>query len=226
MRHTTRILAAGAVAATVLLASAGTATAGSDSIDDKRYDTLVTTDLGNTGGTLASKGTYAQRVAGGKLDIDKMTVNHGKEFVSVRVTFHHLHENAYVGGSVKVNGGTAEDFYFYGAPYLGGIQAESGPSGLESGTGCSSTTDTKKIQGSSKIGKGGFIQLYIPRSCFDNPKYVKVGASSIHYPNVLLATNKKKLSSIAKMADEEHYYDPVNSAYFGALEYTSWLARG
>ncbi|MEV7397786.1 hypothetical protein [Aeromicrobium sp. NPDC092404] len=226
MRHTTRILAAGAAAATVLLASAGTAMAGSDSIDDKRYDTLVTTKSSYSGGTLASKGTYAQRVDGGKLDVDKMTVNHGSAFISIRLSFHNLDPHAAVVGSVKVNGGTAEDFAFYVEPNgSGGIGGESYDSEDNAGTVCWSGAPTNKLQGTSKLGKGGFIQLYVPRACFDNPKYVKVGASSTYREFVPDLPDTQK-SAESNLVAQERFYDPVNSAYFGAPEYTSWLARG
>ena len=205
MRLSTRSAAVVAAASALLVGSAAAAAAQSTTIDDRRYDVLLDDD------TLASKGTYAQRVAAARIDVDKMTVNHGTSFISFRVSLHRLDPSGYGYANVKTNSGTADDFRIFVYPGSdGSIEATTEPAADdESGTAtwCSTSGGVATLTGSSKTGTNGFIQLYIPRACFENPTSVRVGGTAVYD------------------AGDDRFNDPVNSRYAGTAQYTKTLAR-
>ena len=208
MRSLTTLAAVSAASVALLLGSAATASAQSTVIDDKRYDVYL------DDGTRATGGTYAQRVAASNIDVDKLTVNHGTNFVSIRVAAHKLGVDSLVTGNVRVNGGGDADFEVWFQPGPGGtVEGGTRTAGEESSddTFCSTGGGAGSITGSTKTGPGGFLQLYVPRSCFDNPKSLRLGLSANY--NDFKGT-------------DEDYLDPISSVYFGAPEYTRWLVRG
>ena len=234
MRSTSRLLAIGAATVAVVLGSASTAMADSGTINDKRYDVFVSDsdDLGSP----ASDGTYHQRVTAGYVDAKNLSVNHGKDFVAVRLNMNKLGEGVFIAAAVKVNGGTADDYQLYAAADgMGGIYAESAPGDSVPAVAppviCSSAPSTNRIKGTSKTGTNGYIQLYVPRACFASPKHVRLGATTRFFefggaPTVAPSSLKQFRKGVkSTLVDETSYADPINSKYFGAPEYTSWLAR-
>ena len=226
MRSTTRLAVVAAAAAALLVGSATTATAQSTTIDDRRYDVLIADS-----GTLASKGTYAQRVASSRIDVDTFTVNHGKSFVSIRANFHRLTAdgNGFLFGGVKANSGASDDFEFYlGPDGEGGVAGNTEAPEGGSSTYCSTASDVNRITGTSKLGTGGFIQIYVPRACFDNPSSIKVGSGGFYFDTDGPVVDVAKRGAAAKiLADptDELYIDLVNATYVGAPQYTKTLAR-
>ena len=223
MRSLTRLAAVTAAAAALTLGTATTALAASGTIDDKRYDVLMGEN------TLASSGTYAQRVASSNIDADKMVVNHGTNFVSLRVNFHKLDDQAVVYGELPVNGGFEDDYYFAAGPDgEGGLEAGVYSEGEGEGGGCVTDSETGAITGSAKAGTSGFIQLYIPRACLENPRYVRVGAAGVFfdYGEIFSAGDPSSLAKAQAEPTNEIYVDPINAKYFGFNPYTSWLKRG
>ena len=231
MRSTSRLLAIGAATVAVVLGSASTAMADSGTINDKRYDVLVG-NLENSSTFLASEGSYHQRVTAGYVDAKNLTVNHGKSFVSVRINMNKLGDGAFTTTLIKINGGTADDYQLIAAPNgSGGLYAATVPAGLDiamaGDTECSTESSTGKITGSTKTGSNGYLQVYIPRACLDLPKYVRAGGAAAYYDFQPDITSVKSLQKVAKAAEDENniYSDPINAKYFGAPQYTSWLAR-
>ena len=210
MRSTTRLATVAAAAAALLLGSAAVASAQSTTIDDKRYDVLV-----QSTGTLASKGTYAQRVASSNADVDKIAVNHGTGFVSVRVTMHKLvvDEDSYTYSAIKTNTGDAVDFELQVQP-----DGRGGIAGVVQGDGGYCATDGLGLTGSSKTGVNGFVLVYIPRSCLANPTSVRVGGFG-YFADFAS-------SSSATAPTNRNYIDPISSRSVQGREYTKTLARG
>lgn len=240
MRPTIRVALVAAAASAVLVGSAATAMADSASVDDKRYDVLVT-DGPDSPTTLASKGTYAQRIASSNIDVNNLSVNHGKDFVSIRVNLHRLAVGSQVGGNIRVNGGLDDEFQFFVAPGLeGDIVGAVFPAGgilpLDA-EGCFTEASSNRLRGSSKTGADGYVQLYIPRACLGNPSYVRLSAASFYYDGSPVITSMSKLAKaqarIAAEPTDSFYIDPVNPTYYGAGtkdllrvgQLTPWLAR-
>ena len=225
MRSTTRLAAVAAAAVAMLVGSAGTALAQSTSLDDKRYDVLLGDD------SLASKGTYAERVAASGVDVDKITINHGTNFVSIRVNLHKLAEDAYVIGAVPINGGDTIDFQFgVEADGGGGIFGVTYP-GEDSGrsTFCEVGGSSNALKGTSKVGTNGFIQLYVPRACFDNPKALRGAGVSVFedYANEQARfTSPEAVKKAAAAPTDEEYVDPISPRYVREALFTKWLTRG
>ena len=225
MRTTVRLAAVTAAAAAVLVGSASTALAQSGSVDDKRYDVLIGPD-----GQRASTGTYAERVASSGIDVDRLTVNHGTNFVSIRATFHKL-VNRDVGmfGDILVNGGPESDGAFeIGTNGEGGIAGGAGTGGSE----CTTTSQTGRITGSIKFGTNGYIQAYIPRACLGNATSLRIkGAGAFYDYGQLGKGGSQDLAAPGALArvqadpTERFYFDPVNPRYYGAASLTPSLSR-
>ena len=223
MRPLTRAAAVTAAAAALTLGTATTALAASGTIDDKRYDVLMDENKP------ASQGTYAQRVASSNIDVDKMTVNHGKAFVSIRINLHKLSNPAVAFGEIPVNGGFEEDFFFAAsANPEGGLDAAVYNEGEGDSEGCTTESETGRIQGDAKTGTNGFLQLYIPRACLDNPRYARVGAAGVFldFGDIWMPDNKESLAKAQAEPTNQAYADPINEKYFGFNQFTSWLAKG
>ncbi|KRC63522.1 hypothetical protein ASE12_01330 [Aeromicrobium sp. Root236] len=237
MRATSRLLAIGAVTTAVLLGSASTAMADSGTVNDKRYDVLVG-NFDDSSTFLASEGTYHQRLVASYVDAKSLTVNHGKDFVSVRINMNKLGEGTFSSTLIKINGGTADDYQLIAASDgEGGLYAATVPAGVVTpssavapaagDTECSTESTTGKITGSTKTGSNGYLQVYIPRACLDLPKYLRAGGTTQYYDLPVNINSVKSLQKVATAAeaDGNTYSDPINSKYFGAPQYTSWLAR-
>ncbi|MEV7396183.1 hypothetical protein [Aeromicrobium sp. NPDC092404] len=243
MRHTIRVALVAATASAALIGSAATATAESAAVDDKRYDVLYTSDPEEGRLKLASQGTYQEAITGGSIDAKSLKANHGKEFLSIRVDLHRLGSDyGTVGGSIKLNGGVDEDANFTAGVEGDEAWAEVYPSETSnSDTYCASWSSTGRVKASGKAGVGGYVQLYIPRSCLGNPNQVRVGAASFMYPFLVDAARKgatvrqqAQASREALVEDGPNFYvDPISAKYYGAgsrdaaqvIQLTPWLSR-
>jgi hypothetical protein len=234
MRTPTRFLALGASVAAVLIGSASTAMADSQTIKDKRYDVLVGHSLDGPFAR-ANTGTYHQHITSSTLDAKKLRVNYGKDFVSLRLDLHRFTELDYALFKVKLNGGPETDYYVWASPLYGAndgsIVADALPSAVDDPDSlfCASDRPGPRIRGSATLGKNGYLQVYVPRACFENPKLISVNAMTIFEDGVGARHAAASMRPMARAAaadpDAITYVDPVATKAYFTPKYTRWLAR-
>jgi hypothetical protein len=247
MRTSIRAALAVASAAAVMVGTASTAMADSATVKDKRYDVLVAQSPGSVL-KLASGGTYQQAIKASQIDAKELKVNHGKDFVSVRVNMNRLGENSVISGAIKLNGGVDEDAYFY-AGFDGDEVYAQAYLDNDSGYCTSNGQGSGGIKTAGDDGANGFVQLYIPRSCLGSPNTLKAAAASLNGFFIDLSSEEAKAQAKAAFSnpaelvnragaakvdpDANFFVDPINSKYTGngsrnaegAVQYTPWLSR-